>query len=174
MEPWKSSWNCPLVHSCLLKKAPSPWNFQGFQGHLSAPDLGLACSNLPRDWRMRARTFTEMSVSGWLAPSCASHPESALPCSSSAWRLELAPCGTTNEQRKCEAILCSQCGMPITMYYPYIIIYQYQLHSFRGLPTSARKLVGTVWGPWRCHILFSMPLYISNIMPHLQEFTRKI
>ena len=116
----------------LLFTNALPWNFQGFQGHLS-PDLGLACSSLPRDWRMRARTFTEMSVSGWFAPSCASSPASALRCSSSAWRLELAPCGTTNEQRKCEAILCSQCGMPITMYYPYIIIYQYQLHSIAQL-----------------------------------------
>ena len=72
------------------KKAPSPWNFHG-EGHLSAPDLGLASSNLPCDSRMRARTFTEISVLGWLAPSCASRPASTLCCSSSAWRLEVAP-----------------------------------------------------------------------------------
>ena len=72
------------------KKAPSPWNFHG-EGHLSAPDLGLASSNLPCDSRMRARTSTEISVLGWLAPSCASRLASALRCSSSAWRLEVAP-----------------------------------------------------------------------------------
>ena len=72
------------------KKAPSPWNFHG-EGHLSAPDLGLASSNLPCDWRIIARTFRMISVLGWLAPSCASWPASALRCSSSAWRLEVAP-----------------------------------------------------------------------------------
>ena len=81
-----SAHSSPLVY--FKKKTPSPWNFQG---HLSAPDLGLACSNLPCDSRMRARTPTKTSVSGWLAPSCASRPESALRCSPSAWRLEVAP-----------------------------------------------------------------------------------
>ena len=72
------------------KKAPSPWNFHG-EGHLSAPDLGLASSNLPCDSRIIARTFRMISVLGWLAPSCASWPASALRCSSSAWRLKVAP-----------------------------------------------------------------------------------
>ena len=44
--------------------------------------------------------------------------------------------------------LCHQCSMQTTMYSPY----QYQSHGFCGLPTSTRKLVGTVWGPRRCHI----------------------
>ena len=39
----------PLLFTA--KKEPSPWNFQG---HLSAPDLGLACSNLPCVPRMSA------------------------------------------------------------------------------------------------------------------------
>ena len=87
MERWKR----PLVHSCLLqKKAPSPWNFHG-EGHLSDPDLGLASSNFPCEWRMAARLFTDWSVWGCCAPSCASYPASALRCSSAAWRLAVAP-----------------------------------------------------------------------------------
>ena len=88
-----TNWRHGSVHSSTLvyfKRNAFTWNFQG-EGHLSAPDLGLASSNLPCDLRMRARTFTEISVSGWLAPSCASWPASALRCSSSAWRLEVTP-----------------------------------------------------------------------------------
>ena len=152
------TWKCPLFHSCLyFKKAPSPWNFHG-EGHLSAPDLGLASSNLPCDLRIPARTFTEISVLGWLAPSCASRLASALRCSSSAWRLEVAPLRHYKLATKVSGNLCSHCGMQTTIYsvyiymwlYLYVSIYQYQSHSFRGLPAATRKRVGTVWGSCRC------------------------
>ena len=149
------------------KKTPSPWNFQG---HLSAADLGLASSSLPREWRILARAFTKMSVDGWLTPSCASSPASALRCSSSAWRLEVAPLVRHYKlATQVSGNLCNQCSMQTTMYYPY----QYQSHGFCGLPTSTRKVVGTVWGPllwpsfarihpkdlWQfCHIMFILPI----------------
>ena len=81
LEPWKR----PLGHLCLLpKQAPSPWNFQG-EGHLSAPDLGLASSNFPCDSRMAARLPTDWSVWGCCGPSCDSRPASAERCRSAAW-----------------------------------------------------------------------------------------
>ena len=145
MEPWK----CPLVHPCLLQEqAPSPWNFHR-EGRLSAPDLGLASSNFPCDSRMAARLLMELSVWGCCAPSCASYPASALRCSSAAWRLEVAPLVRHDKvATQVSGKLCSQCSI---WKLPHISVYQYQPHSFRGLPTSTRKLVGTVWGSRRCH-----------------------
>ena len=140
---WSPGSHHGSVHSSTLvyfKKKPSPWNFQG---HLSAPDLGLACSNLPCDLRMRARTPTKTSVSGWLAPSCASFPARTLRCSPSAWRLEMAPLVRHYKPAaRVSGNLCSQCSMQTAMYYPY----QYQSHGFCGLPTSTRKTSGNSMG----------------------------
>ena len=59
-------WSHGSVHSSTIvsfKKKKSPWNFHG-EGHLSAPDLGLASSNFPCDSRIKARLPTELSVCG--------------------------------------------------------------------------------------------------------------
>ena len=85
---------CPLFHSCLLQKKRLPLGTSTGKVtscHPPTPDLSLASFNLPCDSRITARTFRMISVLGWLAPSCASWPASALRCSSSAWRLEVAP-----------------------------------------------------------------------------------
>ena len=136
------------------KNAP-PWNFHG-EGYLSATDLGLASSSLPFDSRMRPRTFTEISVSGWLAPSCASRPSSALRCSCSAWRLEVASLRHYKLATQVSGNLCSHCGMQTTIYSTYMCVFCvgviiYQSHSFRGLPAATRTRVGTVWGSCRYH-----------------------